>query len=100
MKFNLREWMDLRNVSQSQVAAGVGVTRSTVNAWLEGRIRDGKRIPVYPDYESLEALCLFLECSPNDLLEITRRQTPSDLTWRDFSGKRGPGRPPRIEEPH
>ena len=64
-----------------------------MSAWVEGRAgKDGRRIQVFPDMESLEALCLFFECTTNDLLESQRRKTPTGMTWRDF---RGPGRPPR-----
>lgn len=98
MKLNIREWMDMRNVSQAQIAAALGVSRATVSAWVEGRPGPNGRKLVYPDLESIEGLCLFFECTPNDLFELQRRKTPSGLTWRDFSGKRGPGRPPRVEE--
>ena len=54
--------------------------------------------------ESIEGLGLFSECTPNDLFELQKRKTPSGLTWRDFRGKRGPGRPAKgqdeaVEEP-
>lgn len=96
MRLRLKEWMELRNVSQAQVAAGVDVSRATVSAWVEGRARPGggDRIVVFPDPESLEALCLFLECTPNDLLGLQKEDTPSGLTWRDSRGPRGRGRPP------
>lgn len=95
MRLRLKDWMELRNVSQAQIAAGLGVSRATVSAWVEGRARPGggERIVVFPDHESMEALCLFLECTPNDLLEPQKRKTPSGLTWRDFRGPRGRGRP-------
>ena len=97
MKLRIKDWMDLRNVSQAQIAAGLGVSRATVSAWVEGRVRPGggERIVVFPDHESMEALCLFLECTPNDLLELQKRKTPSGLTWRDFLGPRGRGRRPQ-----
>ena len=96
MRLRLKEWMELRNVSQAQVAAGVGLSRATVSAWVEGRARSGggERVVVFPDHESLEALCLFLECTPNDLLELQKEKTSSGLTWRDSRGPRGRGRPP------
>lgn len=91
MKLRIRGWMELRGVSQAQIAAALGVSRATVSAWVEGRARPGggERIVVFPDHESLEALCLFFECTPSDLLELQRHQTPTGLTWRDF-------RTPRI----
>lgn len=89
MRLRLKEWMELRNVSQAQIAAGLGVSRPTVNAWVEGRPKpDGRRNAVFPDYESLEDLCYFLECTPNDLLEIQQQVSPDRATWRDFQGRR------------
>ena len=41
MKLLLKEWMELRNVSQAQIAAGLGVSRPTVSAWVEGRPKPG-----------------------------------------------------------
>lgn len=89
MRLRLKDWMQLRNVSQAQIAAGLGVSRATVSAWVEGRARPGggERIIVFPDHESLDALCCFLECTPNDLLETQKRKTPSGLNWRDFRGR-------------
>lgn len=89
MKVKIREWMELRNVSQAQIAAALQVSRATVSAWVEGRpAPGGGRRQVYPDMESLEGLCLFFECTLNDLLELQKRKTPSGLTWRDFRGQR------------
>lgn len=86
MRLRIRGWMELRGVSQAQIAAALGVSRATVSAWVEGRARPGggERIVVFPDQDSLEALCLFFECTPSDLLEIQKQKTPSGLTWRDF----------------
>ena len=91
MKLRIRGWMELRGVSQAQIAAALGVSRATVSAWVEGRARPGggERIVVFPDHESLEALCLFFECTPSDLLELQKKATPSGLTWRDFRAPRG-----------
>ena len=99
MRLRLKEWMELRNVSQAQIAAGLSLSRATVSAWVEGRAKPGGgRIVVFPDHESLEALCLFLECTPNDMLELQKRTTPSGLTWRDSRGPRGRGRPTRTSD--
>lgn len=82
MKLRIREWMDLRGVSQSQLASGINVSTPSVNAWLVGKkTKDGPRV-VNPDYETLERICHFLECSPNDLLELG---SPTfEKTWRDL----------------
>ena len=96
MRLRIKEWMELRNVSQAQISAGLGVSRATVSAWVEGRAGKGdKRVMVFPDADGFEALCLFFECTPSDLLELQRRKTSTGLIWRDFRDtKRGPGRPP------
>ena len=98
MKLRIKEWMELRGVSQAQIAAALDVSRATVSAWVEGRAgKDGQRVTVFPDMDSLEALCLFFECTTNDLLDLQRRKTPTGITWRDFRDhRRGPGRPPRA----
>ena len=96
MRLRIKEWMELRNVSQAQISAGLGVSRATVSAWVEGRVGKGdRRVMVFPDADGFEALCLFFECTPSDLLELQRRKTSTGLVWRDFRDtKRGPGRPP------
>ena len=95
MKLRLEEWMERRNVSQAQIATALGLTRSTVSSWLIGKVRPGGiRTPMYPDYESLEALCLFLECTPNDILQLERDSI--GVTWRDVGEPRR-GRPPKVK---
>lgn len=90
MRLRIRGWMELRSVSQAQIAAALGVSRATVSAWVEGRAKPGGgRLVVFPDHESLEALCLFFECTPSDILEIQKEKTDSGLTWRDFRNPRG-----------
>lgn len=84
MRLRLQEWMDKRNVNQAQVAEGLGVGLSVVNAWVRGKMRAGERVKVFPDAPSLEALCLLLECTPSDLLELEAEATPSGKTWKDF----------------
>ena len=85
MRLLLEEWMAKRHVSQAQVAAGLGITRAAVSAWIVGRMRGGKRYIAFPDQEMLEALCNFLECTPCDLLQMEKTETPTGKTWRDFS---------------
>lgn len=97
MKLRLEEWMKIRSVSQTQIADALGIGRQSVNAWLNGLVRPGgKRTRVWPDPESLEALCLFLECTPNDLLQLERESIGT--TWRDVGSPRR-GRPPKVAEP-
>ena len=84
MRLMLQEWMDKRDMNQAQVAEGLGVGLSVVNAWVRGKMRNGERIRVFPDAPSLEALCLLLECTPSDLLMVEATATPSGKTWKDF----------------
>ena len=85
MRLKLREWMEIRRVSQAQIAAALGVTRATVSAWAEGKMRAGKRVRVFPDPDYFGALCAFFECTPGDLLDVESRATPTGKTWRDFT---------------
>lgn len=85
MKLKLKEWMTIRGVNQTQLAEGLGIKIASVNAWLVGRNRGDERVRVYPDYGSLEAICNFLECTPNDVLEFEALISPTGKTWRDFS---------------
>jgi len=85
LRLRLKEWMDIRGVNQTQVAQGLGVTVPSVNAWIAGkRMRGEREVRTFPDFQSFEALCLFLECTPNDLLEFEEVKTPTGKTWRDF----------------
>lgn len=94
MKLRLAEMLEARGVNSYQLAKGLGVTPASVGAWLNGRMRGDKLTRVYPDMDSLEALCLFLECTPNDLLQLERDSIGS--TWRDVGEPRR-GRPPKVK---
>ena len=86
--------MQERGISGYQLSKAVGVSQPTVNAWLRGKVRpSGERVPVFPDMDSLEALCMFLECTPNDLLQLERESIGA--TWRDVGEPRR-GRPPKA----
>jgi transcriptional regulator with XRE-family HTH domain len=95
MRLKIKEWMALRNVSQAQIAEALNLSRATVSAWVEGRaLKDGQRFMVFPDPNGFQALCLFFECTPSDMLELEGSQEPN---WRDFQGtKRGKGRPMSV----
>jgi transcriptional regulator with XRE-family HTH domain len=84
LRVKLKEWMELRGVSQAQIAQALNKSRATVSAWVEGKVREGRRVTVFPDDESLDALCAFFECTPGDLLETQGTDTPTGKTWRDF----------------
>lgn len=94
MKLKLASMLEKRGINPYQLAKGIGVSHPSVSAWLNGRMRGDRHVPVYPDFDSLEALCLFLECTPNDLLEMERESIGT--TWRNVGEPRR-GRPPKAK---
>jgi transcriptional regulator with XRE-family HTH domain len=95
MRIRLRELMGEKGVSQAQLADALGVSRSTVNAWLEGQTKQAKRIIVFPQAGQLDALCAFFEVGPAELFEQESTVTPTGKTWRDVGTpvrRRPPGR--------
>ena len=70
MRLKLQEALDERGLTAYQLAKAIGISQPSVHAWLKGRTRKGERIRVYPDYDSLDRICRFLEVTPNDLLEL------------------------------
>ena len=102
MRLKLAEIMQDRRLSQSQIAAGLGISPAMVSSWLNGKVRQAGAEPatVFPSMPLLEALCVLLECTPSDLLQVEATATPSGKTRQDFGPPTGPGRPPlrRPEE--
>lgn len=92
MRLKLASLLEERGINPYQLSKGIGVSHPSVSAWLNGRMRGDRLVQVYPDYDSLEDLCLFLECTPNDLLEI---EHSAGTTWRDVGESRR-GRPPKA----
>lgn len=84
MKLKLEEWLNRRNVSQSQIAEALGISRQSVNAWIKPKMRDGEEVRIYPDFKTFEKLCLFLEVTPNDLLEIEPSRASIEKTWHAY----------------
>lgn len=84
MKLKLKQLMQERGISQSDVARGLGITAQSVNAWVEERTREGKRGP-FPDIHSIESLCLFFDVPLSEILELSEATTPSGKTYQDFN---------------
>jgi transcriptional regulator with XRE-family HTH domain len=83
MRLKLKQLMQERGISQSDVARGIGITAQSVNGWVDERTRDNKNGP-FPDIHSIEALCLFFGVPLSGLLDITEAVTPSGKTYQDF----------------
>ena len=100
MKLLLRERMEEAGVTAAQVAEALQVTPGTVSNWLTGQRKRGDHlVPVRPDLDSLEALCLFFGCGPEGLLEVEATATPSGKTAATIGPARGPGRPRKQAAP-
>lgn len=67
----LIQFRKLRNKTQAQVAAEVGVSKATYGAWETGRNKIGA--------QHLIALSKCLGCSPNDILGYKTSAGPSPL---------------------
>lgn len=82
MRFRLKELLEDRKVTQYQLAKAIGVSHPSVNAWVKGRLRKGEWVQVYPDPDSLEKICAFLECSISDVFQFDPNVLP--YTYRSF----------------
>ena len=60
----------LRKVKSKDLAAHVGITEANLSLLKSGKVK-GVR------FETLEAICDFLDCQPGDLLEYVSDGTPS-----------------------
>ena len=58
----IRKFRELRNISQKDFAAKIGVSSSRVSNWEQGTHR--------PDVDILGAVCTALNVSPSELLDI------------------------------
>ncbi len=59
---NLRAEIENSGKSKTEIARGIGVTRSTISQYLSGRAQ--------PTLATLSKLCNFLDCSADDILDI------------------------------
>lgn len=96
MRLKLRELMEERDVNAAQVADALGITPGSVSGWLAGERKRGDRVvKVFPDLESIEALCVLFSVGPGDLLEVEATTTPTGKTLGDLGTPSKRGRPPR-----
>lgn len=69
---NLRYWLDIRNKTQSELAKGIGASKSIVSEWLSG-----KKIPMS---DKVVAMSDFFNCDVYDLVgDPDDRQEPSNI---------------------
>ena len=73
---NLKKKMKERHVSQAALAEEMGVSRTCVGFWCNGR--------TIPCNERLVKLAIFLETSPRRLLGCTLNTKELDNTWADY----------------
>lgn len=66
---NLREILKAKNISQSQLADELGVTRAAVSKWCSGK--------GFPLVDKVEPLCSYLVVSRNQLFTDIEYETPS-----------------------
>jgi transcriptional regulator with XRE-family HTH domain len=82
MQLQLKDWLERRGITQYQLAKALGLSQPSVNAWVNGRNRKGERVTVYPDYDSLEKICLFLDVPASEMIAFDPANM--DKTWQDF----------------
>ena len=58
----LKDIMIEQNLNQSQLASKIGLKQSQVSEWLKGKSK--------PGYDSLRAICLALDISADELLDL------------------------------
>jgi len=58
----LKDLMQEKNLTQTELANKVGVKQSQVSEWLKGKSK--------PGYDSLKAICLALDISGDEILGI------------------------------
>lgn len=61
-----------RKAKSKDLAAYVGITEANLSLLKSGRVK-GVR------FETLEAICDYLDCQPGDLLEYVRADRPAEI---------------------
>ena len=61
-----------RKVRSNQLARAIGITDANLSLLKSGKVKGVK-------FETLEAICDFLDCQPGDILEYQPEQTPDTL---------------------
>jgi len=58
-----------RKVRSNVLARAIGITEANLSLLKSGKVKGMK-------FETLEAICAYLQCQPGDILEYTPEQTP------------------------
>lgn len=61
---NLKREIEYSSKSKTQIAAEVGISKPTLSQYLSGRIK--------PSLATFARLCMVLDCSADDILEIKK----------------------------
>ena len=61
---NIKAEIENSGKSKSEIAEAIGVSKPTVSQYLSGRIQ--------PTLRTLAKLCIFLDCSADDILNIRK----------------------------
>ena len=70
IKVNLAVVLAQRGVKSKDLAQAIGITEANLSLLKQGKVK-GIR------FETLEAICRYLQCQPGDLLEWTPDDEPS-----------------------
>lgn len=67
IKFKVKVWLAMRDMTQKELAERTGIRPPTISAICTGTI---KHLPV----EALDKICTVLECQPGDLIEFVKAE--------------------------
>lgn len=69
---NLKRYMDVKEISQKELAAIVGVSAPTINEWIKAK--------KFPRIDKIEILSDYFGCLKSDLIEEKKQSTESELS--------------------
>lgn len=69
LPINLRDLLEERGISQTELAAALGISNGTLSDWLSGRY--------YPRMKYIEAMATYFNIDPSVL--VNEKKTPSSL---------------------
>lgn len=67
IKFKVKVWLAMRDMTQKELAEHTGIRPPTISAICTGTI---KHLPV----EALDKICTVLNCQPGDLIEFVKAE--------------------------
>jgi putative transcriptional regulator len=67
IKFKVKVWLAMRDMTQKELAERTGIRPPTISAICTGTI---KHLPV----EALDKICTVLNCQPGDLIEFVKAE--------------------------